>query len=182
MRSRHFLTIRPPGATNVVTNGNFANGTTGWTSLASISSVLNNTLTNTCNGTANYGLIDHNGVAIIGRKYFVRARVRVNNANCIRVAINRPEGAGTVQITTPVQNQWYIISGVVTADQAVINRVVHIYLDTTTANGKVMEVQEVLTIDMTAHGLEGLTAQQMNDRYPNWFDGTISSSLSRKVW
>ena len=50
------------------------------------------------------------------------------------------------------------------------------YSSAGTANGKVMEVQEVFAIDMTAGGLEKPDCRP-NERknFPHWFDGTKST-------
>jgi hypothetical protein len=48
------------------------------------------------------------------------------------------------------------------------------YADAATANGKVMEVQEILAIDLTGTHMESWTAAQINNSLPKWFDGTKS--------
>ena len=86
-----------------------------------------------------------------------------------------------IAVTLPVQNQWYEAS-VVTVATGVSNlaRLYHYYVDAATSTGKVMEIQRVLYLDLTAIFGAGNepTAVEMDallTKYPNsWFNGTVN--------
>lgn len=175
------VTVQGNTATNIVTNGNFANGTTGWVGSDATLSAINNTLSITGSGTLATPRTHQLITLLANRKYYIRLKVRVTNASC--TSINAyPNGGSTpanMSVTNPVQNNWYILSQVfvigATNDNAIY--ITNNYADATTANGKVMEVKEVLAIDMgdsSANELYNLTATQMDTRF-HWFDGTKST-------
>jgi len=163
-----------------VQNGNYADGTTGWTALGGTLSASNNILSLTGNGSANQ-LFARQDTAIPfveGKKVFIRAKVKTTDtvSSYMQLRIYGTTSgsislSGTGQINTPVQNQQYTLYGIATLTGLVGNiRVIALdtYADAATANGKVMQVQEYMAIDLTAHGLDSLTADQCNTRFPNW--------------
>lgn len=175
-------------ATNLVKNGDFSNGTTGWRAENGNITANNNIATHTINNSFR-GDIKESGKhkAVIGNKLFVRAKVRVTNSQCqaIRLIIEylknnvwvSQDAAG---LSNPVENQWYNFFAVLELrdgfdyeDYRLAIR--HLYEDENTALGKQMEVKEVIMIDLTAHGLDHLTAEEVNTMLPNWFDGTKST-------
>ena len=175
-------------ATNLVTNGDFSNGTTGWTTTDTISST-SNTLTHIANGSVRWPLVIRSISTLswdVGKKILVRARIRVTNANCdsLLIRVNGSTGGGNinaVEYTLPVINQWYTVNVVVTrtTQTGSLNlEFAHIYVDTTTANGKILEVQYVSIIDLTnlfGSGNEPTVAQMdyLLSNFPNsWFNGT----------
>jgi len=181
--------------TNIITNGDFSSGTTGWSVAKGTYSVSNNTLYNTGNGDATWPISYQNtGVAVIlGHIYYVRAKMRVSNSFCNLITLEKyntttgyGSGSGITSQSSPVQNQWYVLSGLKTdtvgAGSVGIN-LVHSYTDAATANGKVMEVQYVLAFDLTAIfgiGYEPTKAQidTIVSGYPNsWFDKSMKASL-----
>lgn len=140
--------------TNLVTNGDFQ-ATTGWTAVHSTGSVASNTYTNTGTGASALPLVQKSlGVnTVIGRKYYVRARVRVTNADCanLKVGIYHAFLWKTTDQAAPVQNEWYELVYVLTATRAdeIVVSAQHQYADAATATGKVMEVQYMSCIDLT---------------------------------
>jgi len=178
--------------TNIVTNSNFADGTTGWTPQFSTLSTINNILSVTGNGinSAASTYQNTNIDCVEGKKVFARVKLSVTNSNSTLIDL-RLLGSlgGTIQIaqqTTPTINQVYELFGIATLTSFNLGKVqirpVQFYADATTATGKVMEVQEVLAIDMGADStnpLYNLTADQMNARFANWFDSTKSVGMQR---
>lgn len=176
----------PEMIVNSVANGNFANGTTGWNAANSSITASNNTLSNTGNGgSANPYFKTSNTIiaSVHGKKIYSKARVRVTNANCLSISFalrygttNFPTAAyGNPQINNPVQNQWYNISSIValnssdtgfSSDCIVLTQ--HSYADSATANGKVMEVQQAMAVDLTAIFGSG------NEPDIDWCDANIS--------
>jgi hypothetical protein len=175
-------------ATNLVKNGDFSNGTTGWGAVYGNITANNNIATHTINNGLR-GDIKESGrhKAVIGNKLFVRAKVRVTNSQCqaIRLIIvylknNAWVGQDLGGLLNPVENQWYNVFAVLELrdglDYEDYNLVIrHQYEDENTALGKQMEVKEVIMIDLTAHGLDHLTAEEVNTMLPNWFDDTKST-------
>jgi hypothetical protein len=171
--------------TNLVTNGNFAGGTTGWATTVSNASVESNTLYNTGTGAGATPYINQTTVNLIANhKYCLIARVRVTSANAIRIQIKITSVSGDIgeyNQMSPVQNQWYtmiLAKDNVSYTTSLQVRIAHWYADAATASGKVMEVQNVMTYDLTAIFGAGNepTAAEMDailaaDGTPYW-DGT----------
>ena len=170
--------------TNLVRNGNFAQGTTGWVNAGSTLSVNNNILSVIGTGSVSNPRVFHRKV--LGNKTlspYIKLKVRVTNSVCSSIQIywNKASPSLITTINNPVENQWYEISvkqtNVVSTEGNLY--ISHVYADAETANGKVMEVQEVLVIDMDAHGLQNLTADEMNAKFPHYFNGTKSTNSVR---
>ena len=173
--------------TNFVTNGNFANGTTGWfASPSAVITAANNILTCTGNGGDDIPrfVAPDNPSLFVGKTVYGRFRVRVTNALCAYASfyVLTPDVRFVGQIISPVENTWYELSGlVVTPGTGTMGTMVfiHGYADAATANGKVMEVQEVMLIDLTALFGAGNepSAAWCDANFPTWFDGTIYAEL-----
>jgi hypothetical protein len=166
---------------NLVTNGNFANGTTGWSFNGSTGSALNNILKNTGNGTSVQGSSFQilTGKAIPGKKIYCRASMRVTNSSCTQLRMYIYKSGGTSQffasINNPVSNNWYVVNAVITIPSNFVSGdcyiyAVHVYADAATSNAKVMEVKEVMALDLTELSLSDSTADQINTMFPRWFD------------
>lgn len=181
IKNRLLLGKRAVRAMNFITNGNFVNGTTGWDDSSATHSVSNNILTLTGNGSASYIRTskDTEYKPPLNAKVFVRARMRCTNAVASNIYIMLRDEMSTVLgnvggISSPVQNQWYVVSEFLTMPQLANNLRIYPYttfVDSATQNGKIVELQEVMCIDMTAHGLDSLTADEMNSLFPVWFGG-----------
>ncbi len=173
--------------TNIINNGIFDDGTNDWTPGSSTLSVSNNTLSITSNGATYFPQSSQitNVPIIVGKKLYVKARIRVTNSNCLwlRLYLRGSVTEGTRQYainqSPPIENNWYDVSAIITipSDAAGYVRIMleHTYADAATANGKTMEVQEITVVDLTAEGLDSLTADECNARW-NWFDSTKSTN------
>lgn len=175
-------------ATNLVANGNFANGATGWNPTFATLSAASNTLTITANGGQAYGFATAAiGAKIVGHKYYGRARMRARNAVCTKLQLGVTDMQA--EVASPVQDQWYTLSGVATATStANLVALYEYYADAATANGKTAEVQYVLELDLTTIFGSGYepTAAQMDAylaRWTNaWFDSTVNISRADKAF
>lgn len=184
-------------ASNLVTNGNFANGTTGWT------------MGSGATHSASEGIysITGNGITIQPESFqlttipcvknnriYYKAKVKVTNSLCSNIYLQvRGSTAGNITqntIVTPTINTLYTPSGITTIIEALTGNlrffIAHNYVNAATANGKIMEVQEVMAIDLTdtfGAGNEP-TATEMDmmlSKFPNgWFDGTVNPLLNHK--
>ncbi|HSQ87206.1 hypothetical protein, partial [Romboutsia sp.] len=169
---------------NKVTNGNFANGTTGWSGTGATISASNNVLTATgTGGAANYSAAFQitEIPATVGKKVFVKCTARVLDNVCARLRLlvqGSTSGSITsLAITPPVQNTWYTIYGIVDTGTLVGNvRVTPIayYDDATIATDKVMEVKDVMALDLTALGMANYSADEVNSMLNGYFEGLKS--------
>lgn len=177
-------------ATNLITNGDFSDGTTGWSEFASSSvlSAANDTLSITGSGSQLYCIASKGlGGVPDQHKLYLRAKLKVTNAACVRQLIGFYTGAGTAaivkQVSFPLQDAVGMLSGIYVSsgNTSLLQMFLrHDYADAAAANGKVMEVQYVSVIDLTATFGVGNepTAAQMDailTQFPNsWFDGTVA--------
>jgi hypothetical protein len=182
-------------ATNGITGGNFPNGT-GWSAYQATIAVANNTLSVTCTGGANYGQAIKNSAipCVVGKRIYVSFRGRPTNANCLtmRTLITGSSGGSNLSMTAtnnPTQNTKYLVSGVsALTDQTGVVQVKpnQTYVDAATANGKVMEVQEIIIIDISSlpteiQAMADADIKTFCDAIP-WFEGTVNSgSMSRNM-
>ena len=177
---------------NGVTNGNFANGTTGWTASGGSTSAANNVLTSTGGGTSILPRVNSaTSIPYVqGKKIAVRATMRVTNASCLNLQMRTLASGMSTQVgilqSNPAQNTWYSFFVIITLTAGGSGDVSidlgHLYVDNAAANLKVMEAMEVLVIDMVESGLSDFTDAQMQATFPEWFnDGFGSNSLSSNL-
>lgn len=172
-------------ATNIIKNGNFANGTNGWQGTNATLYADNNKLIVTGDGTATDPRTHQPLNLKSNNKYFISVKVRVTNNECTNIGVYFG-GGGDVNLpglSNPVENQVYIVSGVlqvgISVPAALFIR--HRYADKETANGKVMEVRDVMVIDLDAHGLGDKTVDELDKMFANWFDGTKSTISAMRL-
>ena len=176
-------------ATNLVINGDFSNGTTSWTGVGGILSSNANIGIVTGNGTLALTYLNQIiGTFIAGHKYYVRAKAKVTNSLASALYILIAPGTSGSQISVlannglaPIADFQYDISSIFTQTNQIGDfnlRVRADYADNATANGKVMEVQYVSAINLTAlFGAGNEPTKEQMDKllsvYPNsWFNGT----------
>lgn len=162
---------------NIVTNGNFV-GTSNWGAVHSTVSASNNILSITGNG--------NNAVAISqivqeiqfdeSMRIFVCAKVRVTNDACEYMTIVTASGYYETKIVKPVKDKWYTIATLQSTkrtEKLNLMRFDHAYSDATTANGKVMEVKEVIAFDaMKVFDIVPPLYKLMNIiKYNDWWEG-----------
>ncbi|MDD3172073.1 MAG: kelch repeat-containing protein [Herbinix sp.] len=179
---------------NLVANGDFSNGTTGWIAKSSTLSSANNTLVVTGTGAVAYaGAQNTFGTKIANNKYFGKLRFRVTNAEAIRISAFCTSAAVDKQFSTvfnPVQNQWYDIAAIITPTTDIYDiRIYQYYADASSTTGKVLEVQYVVVEPTTNDFGAGNepTAAEMDARLAtsfvnSWFDGTATLKGSYVVY
>lgn len=167
--------------TNIVTNGNFASGTTGWEAQCATLAVTNGIGSSTGNGVSYAPNIVRTSVPMSAtHKFYFRYRVRVTNSACIQLNLGAYDGAG-ISLTgdwvdNPVNGTWYKLStiGTTSATATYINfYCYHVYADNATANGKIMEVQQLIAIDISNLSVDQQT-QAWCDANLTYFDGTTT--------
>lgn len=178
--------------TNLVTGGDFSNGTTGWWATAGSIAAAYNTLTSTAGNLNPYGeaITTIATPSPVGKKIYHRLKVKVTNSVCIAIHfyLYREDWAAAILVVSqfdPVANQEYVFSAISTLPVGWLGAT-HLHLsqqynDATTANGKEMKVQYASGIDLTAMfgpGNEPSTPEEMDNYLESyspgtqWFDGT----------
>ncbi|MDD5395628.1 MAG: LamG domain-containing protein [Thiothrix sp.] len=148
------------GLNQIVTNGNFASGTTGWSAVNGTLSAASNTLSVTGNG-GNLEVTTYKSTStpcVTTHKIYVKVKIRVRNNACVKIYTMLHGNTGGAYLTsdlvlTPTQDAWYTKSAIITLTDQTGNIDVflrHTYADAATASGKVMEVQEFMAFDLTA--------------------------------
>lgn len=137
---------------NLINNGDFYNGIIGWSTGQSTISASSGTLTCTANGAgiSGYFYTNVSDTNNTGRKYYIRLKFRVTNNVCTTIRAHIGGTLGIIQ-SSPTINQWYTSSSIITGvSSSPYLTVYHYYADASTANGKIMEIQEVMCIDLTS--------------------------------
>lgn len=161
-------------ATQLVTNGNFANGTTGWSGDGSTRTVVNGVLTVTGTGASvTPNAYTSIGNKIVGNKYYLRANVTPKSSLCASLRLTSID---SVQIiSNPVINNSYLLSGIITASST-YNLIViyHYYASTADVTGAAIEVDNVMAINLTATYGAGNepTKEQCDILFANYFEGS----------
>lgn len=181
-------------AQNLVKNGDFSQGTTGWFTNFSTNTVVNNVLSNIGDGTFLEPKLVFFFKTIKDHKYYCTTTIRVTNDACNAFHWWGNGGRLSKYMSTPKQNEWYTYSEVyvcVDGSDKDSHSIGHTYADASTANGKVMEVKEVMAIDLTSLFGAGnepdvATCDKM---FVNWFDGMKSvqsrgrvKSVGKNLW
>lgn len=138
-------------AKNLVVNGDFRNGTTGWMSATSSSNtVVSGVMVNTGNGTN----IEPNaytdiGAKEVGNKYYATVKVKAKSDTCNRIRIMSVDSFAS--ISNPVIDTTYTMSGIITASTNYRYLVVyHNYASAAESSGKSIEIGDVSCINLTA--------------------------------
>ncbi len=172
-------------ATNLVTNGDFSNGTAGWAAGNSVNTVTDGILTNTADGSSINPYVTRPFITplVTGKKYYVKLKVRVTNSACTGIRVYNGATTSTF-IDNPIANEWYDFGIVITAGANHAYLTIYRYYSTAAiANGSSMEIDSVLAIcltDIFCGGVIGAgnepTAAGMDallSAFPNsWFNGT----------
>lgn len=128
------------------------------------------------------------GNRISGRKYYGKARVRVNNPDADGIYLT-VASVLSQQIINPINGTWYEMSGVTTATSngAVIFQLNTTYPNIETATGKTTDLQYVLFIDLTetfGAGNEPTKAEVdalLAFYTSSWFGGTVNLAENKKL-
>ena len=136
---------------NIVTNGNFV-GTSNWTPIYSTVSASNNILSITGNGGNARAIVQISQTIQFDEsmRIFACAKVRVTNDACEFLTITTAGGYYQTKIVKPVKDKWYTIAVLQDSKRTGNFNLMyfdHAYSDATTANGKVMEIKEVIAFD-----------------------------------
>jgi hypothetical protein len=165
---------------NEVTNGDFSDGTTGWPASAGTSNASNNIYSLTGDGT---GVAPYTDTLITGNadSLFLDISFSVDNALCSSLSVHlygSTSGSlfNVVSQASPNQDQIYRKSAIIDASTLVGDitvRVLEVYPDAGTANGKVMK------IDGTA-GVFAINRTEMG--ITHWSESDMLTSVQTGFW
>lgn len=158
---------------NLVVNGDFSNGTTGWNTGAGSSVVSSKVFTATGNGSLSTITVNPaSSISILTSEIFNgKVKVRVRGVGCTNIRVRFIAGFKDINIPNPVVDQWYTISDLATAGSGLTTNAITItatYPDGATQNGKQVEIDG--NYGVLFHKLTGNTGVQ-----------AIESQLSRQL-
>lgn len=180
-------------ATNLIQNGNFADGTMGWSAGASTITVKNHILSHTSSGTSTYPSVwtttTNRFQMMKDHKLYIRRTCRVTYDECVQMLSyfsdnDVPISAPTIK--TPEKDAWYTTSGIVLVPEEYDGQSPALYMShgqSTPTTGATMEVKEVLVIDLTAtFGADNEpTKEECDIMFANYFDNTQHTAGSVRV-
>lgn len=169
--------------TNLVTNGDFSDGTTGWSASGLSTISASNNILSVTTGAWNSGQAYCNSNEFVeGDVYYYKIKARVTTTSCLKIEYFISAGYDGFSQTNPVVNEWYELSYLDTileeeggTDGIYYCR--HTYGDSVA--GRVMEMQYALAINLTKDFGAGSepTKEQMDTLLSgmtnHWFNGTI---------
>lgn len=174
--------------TNILVNGDFSNGGTGWSVDTGTFTVSNKVATVTgSGGNTNYRLVkDLGAIAVIKDKYYARITATPKSALVVSLTLILRDGEGTLNpgyktLTSPTVNVKVALSAVIEIATNVNNLKLLAYTNFATASdasGKVTDYENALLLNLTTIFGKGNepTVEQMDEimnKFTNsWFDGT----------
>lgn len=183
-------TIKGMTLRNLVTNGDFSNGTTGWSAGSAVLSAADNTLTITGRGTSQYCSATQSNICpnITNKKVFIKGRFMVTNPDCLSVHV-RLEGSvaervSKIIIENPMANTWYSFTALLQLTSAIqgesISLVIyHRYANAASSLDKAMQIKDIVAIDLDEHGLQFKSETELAQICPNYISGTQSVLAAR---
>jgi len=133
----------------LLTNGNFANGTTGWyDSGTGTVTVANGVLSHKSNGAILNPYAQQITTFPVNHIIYARANVLVTNTVCQSIYIATNSQDFNI-LNAPLINTWYQLSGTILNNSGIRFRVHHRYVDAATSLDKVMQVKNMFCADLT---------------------------------
>jgi hypothetical protein len=158
---------------NAILNGDFLDGTSGFTAGYSVNSANDGILSNTSTGGGMARLASSELSALSGDKIYGYARFRVLGADCSYVEMRAYTSKWHYffTINSLIQNQWYEGSGIIVVPSTLNPgaALFHSYPDSPA--GRVMEVDKVIVYNLTNNGL--------GDKDLAWCDANIPPNI---IW
>ena len=147
---------------NLIDNGDFSDGTTGWVATRGRYAVVNQIMDVIGDGT-NPNMIVRAGLITphsSGRKLYIRGRVRTTSPNCIRIQVRTTNngysgGVNAFAIDNPTQDMWYSFSGVNTLIMDLSDLFLNVYFqyaDSESSNNQIGQIDGnhgILVVDLT---------------------------------
>lgn len=183
--------IEDTNITNMVVNGDFTNGTTGWSRsglnpLTVTDGVASGTGTGGSSNVSVYGGLSGQSFSN-GDKIFTQAKVKCPEG-CVKVAIKLRDFTSTIDdiifaIDSPTIDEFIDVSGIYTFknDSTAPNiQVMYYFSSASETTGKTIELKEILAIDLTDNDANLEEIRFMLSQFDKgWFGGT-ENTLSLK--
>lgn len=143
---------------NLITNGDFSSGTTGWVSTNGSLSVSNNTLKSVANGTNYYAgaLMNTSSPWAVNAKVYaaMKAKAIKSNLTNLMIQISGTTSGANLAITqaNPTANVTYNLSGIVSYTNQVGNiqyKTYQVYVDNASANAGEMFINDTMLLNLT---------------------------------
>lgn len=166
---------------NAVTNGDFRDGTTGWSAISATLNVTNNILVVTGNGASVSVRCVKSSILKSNTKHFLKLRARVTNESCTTLRLGT-ELSSIITINNPIKDKWYDMFALFTSSTDTDLRPQHIYQSTAIAKDKMMEIDGnvgVFAIPISGTIFENWTAEELNAVPIGYWEGLGSSKASR---
>lgn len=166
--------------TNLVTNGDFSNGTTGWAFNApalalTVNGGIANLIRQNTSGATVYPNINTNITGITGHKYYTCIKI-LNNVNTFNVS-------AFIQFGTQIALYYNLLNGFRSATFTANNNATKFYLNHTIPNNNTVNynADDIMLIDLTqtfGAGNEPTKAEMdlLMDKL-GWFNGTIETTI-----
>jgi hypothetical protein len=180
--------------TNKVTNGNFANGLGSWASNNGTSTATGNVATITGDGTSASPKLSQTSTfdqrTSVGHIVYFSVQMMATDSSVTKLHLStNNSGTGDLvlaDVTTPVANQWYTLSAIVTIDSGFQANFLPFaasayYANAATSSGKTFQVMNALMVDLTAAYGTGNEPNKvdfeymLNNQLSGWFDTTINA-------
>jgi hypothetical protein len=170
---------------NIISNPNFTNGTTGFSTVNATLSVSNQILLFASGGGTSFSQAFQTSPFVfpINNKIYLSSKLRSTNNQTTNFSIAyQIDGVAAYSIsqTFPVQNQYYNLSGVININNSSLNnqsiRITQEYATAAIANGKITEINGnhgLFAINLTLLGIDNLTKLQLDNLFNEWRENNI---------
>ncbi len=163
---------------NLITNGDFSNGTSGWIASNSTQEVVGRVLRLTGNGVGNQSYVGRSINIVLNNVYYYNWEARIINGNpdFLRQRSFNVTNSD-VNVYNSIIGKWYVFSTNRTATATVssYNIIVQSYSSASEANGKIMEIKKAITLDLTSlYGAGNEPTKEEMDEIINrvWINGS----------
>jgi len=165
---------------NLVLNNDFSNGTTNWEALGGVLTVVSGVSNIVGNGTSTLIRVRQPKTPSFPiSTYYSRVQARITDNVALTLALTYLDTAtrNVEVITSPIQNQFYNLSGVFTniAPITFIQQINASYVDSATQNNKVLQTDNHYLLDLNALGISSLTKAQL-DTYFNIYQNGVNAT------
>ena len=150
--------------TSKLLNGDFSNGTASWSSSTATLTNESGTLVATGTGASTNVSATQSVSVVVGNKYLVKARFKVDSSESLRVGIGSATalGSGFIQTLTPIADTWYEVHTIRTAVTASFAfTITQVFSSTALSTGKKLIVDYISLVDLTESFPNGIPSDEV---------------------